>query len=307
MSVKLPAQYCHHHRPQSDVLPTSPAISTIRMTAQCNAKSKPKGHRCRQWVSIAPGQLTNDTSQPVYCRFHIPSLVGIVKYNENEGFKVQLVAGQQDIFVRFCDYIPEYLQEDTRRELRKAITRNLSERSKTPGYVYALNVFDPENEEKLSLKIGYSKDVKKRHAEWKNKCRSSIKDVRGWWPLTIIEAQDDDELAIQKLIRNNRQGDKGPMAEQLERLVHIELKDLATHAAYLHPNFPDVHFSDIQRQPKVELKPCRDCNGTKHKEVFSFTRVKEGEFFGREWEDIVKPVIRKWGLFLMTYFAQGGA
>ncbi|KAG2114799.1 uncharacterized protein F5147DRAFT_822334 [Suillus discolor] len=187
------------------------------------------------------------------------------------------------------------------------MTRNLSERSKIPGYVYALNVFDPENEGKLSLKIGYSKDVKKRHAEWKNKCRSSIKDVRGWWPQTIIEAKDDDELAIQKLIRDNRQGDKGPMAEHLERLVHIELKDLATHAAYLHPDFPDVHFSDIPRQPKVDLKPCRDCNGTKHKEVFSFTRVKEGEFFGREWEDIVKPVIRKWGLFLKTYFAQGGA
>ncbi|KAG1790892.1 uncharacterized protein HD556DRAFT_1241402, partial [Suillus plorans] len=204
-------------------------------------------------------------------------------------------------------YIPEYLQLDTQRNLRKTMTRDLSERSKIPGYVYALNVFDPENEEKLSLKIGYSKDVKKRYAEWKNKCRSSIKDVRGWWPQTIIEAKDDDELAIQKLIRNNRQGDKGPMAEQLERLVHIELKDLATHAAYLHPNFPDVHCSDIPRQPKVDLKPCRDCNGTKHREVFSFTRVKEGEFFGREWEDIVKPVIRKWGLFLKTYFAQGGA
>jgi hypothetical protein len=45
--------------------------------------------------------------------------------------------------------------------------------------------------------------------------------------------------------------------------------------------------------------------GTKHQEVFSFTLIKEGEFFGREWEDIVKPVIRKWGLFLMKYFGQG--
>jgi hypothetical protein len=129
-------------------------------------------------------------------------------------------------------------------------------------------------------------------------------------------------MLIQELIGNNRQGDKGPMAEQLERLVHIELNDLATHAPYLHPNFPDVHFSDILRLPKAKPKPCRECSklyllsgcragakvcestdGTKHQEIFSFTLVKEGEFFGREWEDIIKPVIRKWGLFLVKYFA----
>ncbi|KAG2348419.1 hypothetical protein BDR05DRAFT_874473, partial [Suillus weaverae] len=162
---------------------------------------------------------------------------------------------------------------------------------------------DPEIEGKLSLKIGYSNNVKKRHAEWKNNCRSSIKDVRGWWPQTIIEAKDDDEMLIRKRIEGNDQGNKGPMAEQLERLVHIELKDLATHAPYLHPEFPDIHFSAVPRQPKADSKPCRDCNGIKHKEVFSFTRVEKGEFFGREWEDIVKPVIRKWGLFLMKYFA----
>ncbi|KAG1882877.1 hypothetical protein F4604DRAFT_1576429, partial [Suillus subluteus] len=43
-----------------------------------------------------------------------------------------------------------------------------------------------------------------------------------------------------------------------------------------------------------------------HKEIFAFTRVeKGGKFFKREWEDIVKPVIRKWGLFLMEYYAEG--
>lgn len=329
-SVKPPAQYCHQHGSQSTSTPTTPTAPkpttdvnsqcrelalrdvqcqsqgnmtpTVRSTVQCNAKSKSKGRRCKLWVSIIPGQLTKDSSQPIYCRYHIPALVGIMTHVANEGFKVQPV-GREEVFVRFCDYIPEYLQPDTRQRLRNAITRDISERFRIPGYVYALNVFDPEIEGKLSLKIGYSNDVKKRHAEWRNKCRSSIRDVRGWWPGTIIEAKDDDKMSIQELIGNNRQGAKGPMAEHLERLVHIELNDLATHAPYLHPNFPDVHFSDIPRLPKADPKPCRDCNGTKHQEVFSFTRVKEGEFFGREWEDIIKPVIRKWGLFLMEYFA----
>ncbi|KAG2157614.1 uncharacterized protein EDB93DRAFT_1304018 [Suillus bovinus] len=304
-SVKPPARYCYQHGSQSTQTPTTPIIASVQITVQCNAKSKSR--RCQQRVSITPGQLTNDSSQPIYCRHHIPSSVGIVTYVDKEKFKVQPVAGQEEISVHFRDYIPEYLQRDSQQKLRNAITGNISERLKIPGYVYALNVFDPENEEKLSLKIGYSKDVKKRHAQWKNKCRSSIKDVRGWWPQTIVEAKDDDEMEIRKLIQDNRQGHKGPMAEQLERLVHIELEDLVTHTPYLHPNFPDVHYSDIPRQSKVVSKPCRDCNGTKHKEVFSFTRVTEGEFFEREWEDIVKPVIRKWGLFLKTYFAQGSA
>jgi hypothetical protein len=43
---------------------------------------------------------------------------------------------------------------------------------------------------------------------------------------------------------------------------------------------------------------------TKHKEIFSFRRVEEGEYFGREWEYIVQPVIKKWGLFLTEYFAE---
>ncbi|KAG1882867.1 hypothetical protein F4604DRAFT_309799 [Suillus subluteus] len=319
-SVKRPAQYCHQHGSQSTNTPTAPKPTTdvnsqcrgltlrtpttpiVRLTVQCNAKSKSKGRRCQQRVSIIAGQLTKDSSQLIYCRYHIPAPVGIVTHADNEGFKVQQV-GREEVFVHFCDYIPEYLQPDTQKRLRNAITREISERFRIPGYVYALNVFDPEIEGKLSLKIGYSNDVKKRHAEWKNKCRSSIKDVRGWWPGTIIEAKDDNEMSIQELIGNNRQGAKGPMAEHLERLVHIELNDLATHAPYLHPNFPDVHFSDVPRLPKAAPKPCRDCNGTKHQEVFSFTRVKEGEFFGREWEDIIKPVIRKWGLFLMEYFA----
>ena len=39
-----------------------------------------------------------------------------------------------------------------------------------------------------------------------------------------------------------------------------------------------------------------------HKEIFSFLRAKKGEFKGREWEGIVKPVIEKWGLFVETYY-----
>ena len=39
-----------------------------------------------------------------------------------------------------------------------------------------------------------------------------------------------------------------------------------------------------------------------HKEIFSFPRAKKGQYKGKEWEEIVKPVIAKGGLFVETYY-----
>jgi hypothetical protein len=40
---------------------------------------------------------------------------------------------------------------------------------------------------------------------------------------------------------------------------------------------------------------------TVHQEIFSFERVTGGRYKGKEWEDIVKPVIEKWGGFIEAY------
>ena len=40
---------------------------------------------------------------------------------------------------------------------------------------------------------------------------------------------------------------------------------------------------------------------TKHQEIFSFERVMEGRYKGTEWQEIVKPVIEKWGGFVEGY------
>ena len=37
-----------------------------------------------------------------------------------------------------------------------------------------------------------------------------------------------------------------------------------------------------------------------HKEIFSFPRAN-GRYKGKEWEEIVKPVIEKWGGFVEAY------
>ncbi|KAG0705290.1 hypothetical protein DFH29DRAFT_907133 [Suillus ampliporus] len=297
--------------------PTTP-ISTTRKSVQCSAQAKSTGLRCRRRIAVTPGtgQLAKDSFQPIYCSSHststaLPTPVpSRIHFDPNKVFKVPRLG--EDIYVRFCDYIPEYLQPDTQRKLRVAITKKISETDRKPGYVYALNVDDPENKGKLSLKIGYSNNVKKRYAEWKSQCRY-MKDIRGWWPETIIKVEDDVEVLIQKLIvGHNTQGNVGPMAAQLERLVHIELKDLVAYAPYLDPNFPDVRPSGAPgflAKAVPTRKPCSGCRKTPqtHKEIFLFRRAEKGKFVGREWEDIIKPVIRKWGLFLMKYFAEGEA
>jgi len=37
------------------------------------------------------------------------------------------------------------------------------------------------------------------------------------------------------------------------------------------------------------------------KKIFSFERVREGRYEGKEWEEIVKPVIEKWGGFVEAF------
>ena len=38
----------------------------------------------------------------------------------------------------------------------------------------------------------------------------------------------------------------------------------------------------------------RDSGGIIHREIFAFPRPKEGQYKGREWELLVKSIIKKW-------------
>jgi hypothetical protein len=60
-----------------------------------------------------------------------------------------------------------------------------------------------------------------------------------------------------------------------------------------------VFLSQVRRG--LTMKPFFVQGNTKHQEIFSFERVTEGRYEGKEWEDIVKPVIEKWGGFVEAY------
>ena len=38
-----------------------------------------------------------------------------------------------------------------------------------------------------------------------------------------------------------------------------------------------------------------------HQEIFTFERVTRGRYVDKEWDEIVKPVIEKWGGFTEMY------
>lgn len=80
------------------------------------------------------------------------------------------------------------------------------------------------------------------------------------------------------------------------------MADLATTAAYLDPAWPKLPTTTSVSAVNIvgTGQPCADC-GAAHKEIFELKKVTRGRHKGKEWDDVVKPVIERWGLFVNTY------
>jgi hypothetical protein len=149
--------------------------------------------------------------------------------------------------------------------------------------------------------------------QWSKQCGSKEQILRGFWP----GGMDKGGVPMKGLVQA---GPKGPWCHRVERLVHIELADLVEYTPYLEDEYPNVGANkDVKKGGKKDVKRCPDCTcsshilpqgcagsqrklgNTKHQEIFSFERVTEGRYEGKEWEDIVKPVIEKWGGFVEGY------
>jgi len=104
-----------------------------------------------------------------------------------------------------------------------------------------------------------------------------------------------------------------------ERLIHLELSDLVSSTIYLDSAWPNIDVaseaesatsisstgrttsaSKVSSAKDANLRRCPDC-GSVHKEIFEFQRWKKGANKGREWDNLVKPVIERWGKFVEIY------
>ncbi|ETW85413.1 hypothetical protein HETIRDRAFT_311200 [Heterobasidion irregulare TC 32-1] len=241
-----------------------------------------RGQKCTRKVKRS---LYQDVA---FCYQHSDTLLERVKFTSPK-------TGES---VRFQDWIPDYLHRSTQISLRAEMTKTRSD-SDEDGYIYAYEI------EKLGLdsnqihiKVGRTTVLNNRIDQWNKQCNSTEPNLLGWWP----DGTHSDTV-IRLMAGRVEAGRKGALCHRLERLVHIELFDLAARNLHLDPAFPgDVDPDKIDDSDffNRSRKTCIDC-GRVHKEIFSFARAQDGPYKRKEWDLIVKPVIEKWGSFVEQF------
>ncbi|EDR10966.1 uncharacterized protein LACBIDRAFT_316008 [Laccaria bicolor S238N-H82] len=209
-------------------------------------------------------------------------------------------------WVKFDDWIPQYLQAETRAALRDEMQKSRSS-SDVPGYIYTFEIREPSQNKTIKLKVGQTVNLGKRIDQWGRQCSSKEQILRGFYPRVVESDEDGGEGSLMK--GQVKAGEKAAWCHRLERLIHLELADLVATCVYLDPEWLNVDCSsneDTATRKKSKQKknsnarPCPDCRSV-HKEIFEFERWKRGKNTGKEWELVVKPVVERWGKFVELY------
>jgi len=216
------------------------------------------------------------------------------------------VGGDGSKWVEFSDWIPSYLDDETRVNLRTEMEKPVSASDK-PGYIYAYEIRNPKTPKEVHIKVGRAVNLVKRLDQWSKQCGSKEVILRGWWPGRVVDNEDTGPSLLRGRIEA---GEKGKHCHRLERLIHLELSDLVVNKAYQRPEFLQKRPNSDHIPPalphaprsanKLHREECPDC-GQLHKEIFTFTRVESGKLKNKEWDMIVHPVIEKWGKFVEQY------
>ncbi|KAJ8093085.1 hypothetical protein PM082_020568 [Marasmius tenuissimus] len=329
-------------RPRASSTPPSPSSNTAGASGQIQCSGVTKaGKRCTRLVKQGPaltGVMGSDTigGQTIerFCFQHTKELLGPT------GFYARSQNGGAQDWIDFADYVPDYLHPDTQVALRVEMEKPRSS-SDVEGYIYTFEIRDPNSPKTIKLKVGRTVNVVKRLNQWGKQCGSKEQVLRGWYPGAVDPDSDDDDDAGQSLMRGRvMAGGQGTWCHRLERLVHLELADLAINQAYLKPgwkpfekgagmgkkqgNGQGAASSANSASPGSSSPPpkkgkkgkdadgvftnglgnggglCKDC-GTIHKEIFEFARFTKGPYKGKEWEEVVKRVIDDWGEFVKNY------
>ncbi|KAE9403324.1 hypothetical protein BT96DRAFT_1017035 [Gymnopus androsaceus JB14] len=384
-------------RPRASSTPPTPTagVSGVSGQIQCSGVTK-AGKRCTRLVKGGPALVsvwgaTSPTTGNVerFCHQHAKELLGpsgfYARKQHRDGRQGQ---GLQE-WIDFADYIPPYLHPDTQVALRVEMEKPRSQ-SDVEGFIYTFEVRDPKDPTPptISLKVGRAVNVVKRLNQWGKQCGSKEQVLRGWYPGEVDNESDEaNDTVGQSLMKGRvKAGGRGVWCHRLERLIHLELADLAVHAPYLQPGWdafskgsgqgktyaashpeyvsggntvgsnPSASASVISisssssssppgspvstpakgkgkgkgaaksKAPAKSKKdrflanglgnggggaPCKDC-GQIHKEIFEFPRVPKGpkgkrgakkhvDYYGLEWEGIVKKVVDEWGAFVANY------
>ncbi|KAJ3521014.1 hypothetical protein NMY22_g12494 [Coprinellus aureogranulatus] len=301
--------------PSSSSTPATPSGKAGQV--QCSGTTK-AGKRCTRMVKTAAaldeqiedgedGELNPPLER--FCFQHTKELLDPSGY----------FSSKTGAFVDFHTWIPGYLQTETQAALRIEMERPRS-RSDVDGYIYTFEIRD-DSTQSVKLKVGRAVNLVKRIDEWSKQCGSKEQFLRGYYPGPEVLGEEGEKNAT--LMKGRvKAGEKAPCCHRLgrlpippvaiilsspnspaERLIHLELADLAATCAYLHPSWPriDKPVPPVDGKKAAKRERCQDC-GTMHKEIFEFQRWPEGsENEHKEWEKVVKPVVERWGMFVDVY------
>ncbi|KAG9083882.1 hypothetical protein FS749_005668 [Ceratobasidium sp. UAMH 11750] len=271
---------------------------------QCSAITK-AGKRCTRQVKSGPALLYQSPGVLLdrFCFQHTKDVL------QPTGFYSH---AKDNTWVTFEDWIPDYLQPDTQAALRAEMEKPASLADK-PGYIYAYEIRNPNTPKEVHIKVGRAINLVKRLDEWGKQCVSREVILRGWWPGTVEDNDQDNNDSVNgsvSLLKGKiKPGEPGKYCHRLERLIHLELSDVALNSAHLGAAFtksgkgkvaPTSIAATSSKTTKIVKKPCPDC-GAVHKEIFTLERAMTGKIKNREWESVVQPIIEKWGSFVKEY------
>ncbi|KAF9456516.1 hypothetical protein BDZ94DRAFT_1229487 [Collybia nuda] len=291
MSKPPPSPY-PSSQPRRPRVSSSPTASGSTIAAQQCAGITKAGNQCLRQVKsrLTPSNVDNSIDSAIIERFcfqHTKELL------EPSGF----YARKNGLWVDFDYWIPHYLQPDTQVALRVEMEKARSQ-SDVHGYIYTFEIRESHSTDTIKLKVGRAVNLVKRIDQWGKQCGSKEQILRGWYPGTVEPNKGGGSLMKGRV----KAGEKGPWCHKLERLVHLELADLAATYAYLDPAWPKLPTTTkVPALNSVSVAgPCVDC-GTNHKEIFELKKITSGHHKGKEWEVVIKPIIERWGLFVSTY------
>ncbi|KAH7107357.1 hypothetical protein BKA62DRAFT_610935 [Auriculariales sp. MPI-PUGE-AT-0066] len=300
------------HAHSNPTAPSSPAVNDNDVT-RCAGITK-GDRRCQNKVKAGipltyiDGVPEEDIER--YCHLHLKVIL------EPTGLYSRK---QPNVWLEFTasvdPLIPDNLSQGTQAALRTEISKAASSKD-GPGYVYTFEIRQSDDSQYMHLKVGKASKVTRRLDEWNKQCPEEVVP-RGVWP-----APDNDGPAM---LRGKIQpGRPSPFMGRLERLVHLELADLAVYAPYLpeaeRPPVPGDGRSGPRRsssddavaagksKKSTPIKPPQRQRvvcacGTVHQEIFIFKRAKKGDYKDGIWENLVRPVIARWGTFVDEHVA----
>ncbi|KAG2020354.1 hypothetical protein CC2G_005709 [Coprinopsis cinerea AmutBmut pab1-1] len=215
---------------------------------QCSGTTK-KGERCTRMVKTSPAlsskiDCDSDDEAPLeaFCFQHTKEILqgpsGCYARKNGEWFEFNgtyLTYYQAKPSNSFIDWIPAYLSHETQLSLRIEMERARS-LSDVDGYIYTFEIRDDDDSDTVKLKVGRAVNLTKRIDEWSKQCGSKEQVLRGYYP----HPEDDHDAQTSLMKGRVRAGEKAPCCHRLERLIHLELADLALTQVYLDPEWPHI-------------------------------------------------------------------